>query len=303
MRNRLLIIIVALFFTLSSRAQTNRALLVVIDRYPAESGWNDIHAVNDLEIVSRMLVSNGYSKANISVLPNQTATKKAITEALDRLSRKSRAGDYVYIHFSCHGQQMADDNSDEPDGLDEALIPYDAKRRYSKGEYEGENHLRDDELGKILDGIRARIGPSGNLIVVMDACHSGTADRDADEDTFVRGSTYIFAPDDYVAQATDPDKVVLALSNDDRFASAAVFSACRPDQVNYEYKELQSGNYYGSLSYAFCRMVGSTDRNISTAAFCAGLKQQIECMFAERRRKQTPYFESTDDQKIFRIGR
>ena len=41
-----------------------------------------------------------------------------------------------------------DDNGDEEDGLDEALIPYDAQFWYAPGEYEGQNHLRDDELGE-----------------------------------------------------------------------------------------------------------------------------------------------------------
>lgn len=92
---------------------------------------------------------------------------------------------------------MADDNGDETDGLDEALIPYDAPRRYQKGVYVGEKHLRDDELGSLLDDIRKKTGDKGTVTLALDACHSGTADRDKGDDVYVRGTSYVFAPKDF----------------------------------------------------------------------------------------------------------
>ena len=155
------------FFSLYG--QENRALFVAIDNYPPNSGWAKIHATNDRNIIIPMLKKNGYKNENIKILLNENATKAAIIKGLNDLNKRSRKGDFIYIHFSCHGQQMADDNGDEPDGLDEALIPYDAKRRYAKGMYEGNNHLRDDELEYHLEKVRAKIGNTGNLTVVLDA--------------------------------------------------------------------------------------------------------------------------------------
>ncbi len=110
-------------------------------------------------------------------MTDKHATKKNIIQALQHLIKQLKAGDDVCLHFSCHGQQMEDDNGDEADELDEALIPYDAQSTYQKGIYEGENHLRDDELEKFLISIRQKIGIDGSVLITFDACHSGTANR------------------------------------------------------------------------------------------------------------------------------
>ena len=83
--------------------------------------------------------------------------------------------DELYIHFSGHGQQVTDVSGDEPDGLDEALIPYDAAIEYGRNGYKGQNHILDDELGVWLEALRESVGPKGVIVVALDACHSGDA--------------------------------------------------------------------------------------------------------------------------------
>jgi hypothetical protein len=70
----------------------------------------DIGALNDLRI---------YTDAD--------ATRANLEYAVTRwLPSVSRSGDTVFIHFSGHGGQIADDNGDESnDHLDEVLIPHD----------------------------------------------------------------------------------------------------------------------------------------------------------------------------------
>jgi hypothetical protein len=250
-----------------------------------------------------MLKRYGYKKNNITVLLNDKATKANVVNALSVMCNNAKAGDYIYIHFSCHGQQMIDDNNrDEPDGLDEALIPYDARRRYSRGIYEGENHLRDDLLGVFLNKIRTKTGAKGNVTVVLDACHSGTADRNGDDEWYARGTSYIFAPDSCRIQPPDNKSMSFHLEKGENLASIVVFSACKPDEINYEYKSGVDSTYYGSLSYALCKVL-KTNREKSNAEFYKLLDNEIQMMFAGRRRKQTPYFESTDDSRIFKISR
>ena len=296
------ILIVCLFVCSDLYSQTNKALFVAIDQYPANSGWSEIHATNDSKLVLPMLKRYGYKEANITVLLNEEATKANVVNALSAMCSKAKAGDYLYLHFSCHGQQMLDDNGDEPDGLDEALIPYDARRRYVKGIYEGESHLRDDLLGIFLNKIRAKIGATGNVTVVLDACHSGTADRDGNDEGYARGTSYVFAPDGYQTQLFDSEKISLHLQKDKHLAPITVFSACKPDEINYEYKSEADSTYYGSLSYALCKVL-KTDGERTNTEFCKLLNDEIETMFVGRRRKQTPYFESTDDSQIFKISR
>lgn len=144
---RFFIIWLSLLCVLCCQAQQRHALIVAIANYPKESGWNSIHSNNDLQILLPQFDRLGF---RINTLTDKQATKKNIIQALQHLIKQLKTGDNVCLHFSCHGQQMEDDNGDEADGLDEALIPYDAQSTYQKGIYEGENHLRDDELEKFL---------------------------------------------------------------------------------------------------------------------------------------------------------
>lgn len=143
---RYLLLLSCFTFCFTSLAQTNRALIVAIGNYPSDSGWEKIHSDNDQAIVLPMLLRRGYQKQNMEVLKDAQATNKKVIEALRQLDEKAQFGDFIYLHFSCHGRKMMDDNGDEEDGLEEFFILYDALYWYIPGKYEGQNHLRDDEI-------------------------------------------------------------------------------------------------------------------------------------------------------------
>ena len=167
-----------------ANAQNKRALVIGIGDYPEESGWCKIHGDNDISIVTEMLEENGFEQ--VQILCNKAATKKGIIDALDNLAKKATLGDVIYIHFSGHGQQITDLDGDEPDGYDEAWIPYDACKDYS-AKYKGQNHIVDDELFDFLNQLRAKVGDKGKIIVVSDACHSGSGSRGDEDEDVVRG--------------------------------------------------------------------------------------------------------------------
>lgn len=284
------------------QSQTNRALFVGISDYPVQNGWTEIHGADDYKLVLPMLKRSGYKMRNIRALLDEKATKAAIVEELKNLEKKSSEGDRIYIHFSCHGQQMADDNADESDGLDEAIIPYDAQYRFSVGKYEGENHLRDDELEVLLDKIRAKAGVSGNVIVVLDACHSGTGTRYGEEDEYIRGTTYVFAPEDYIPLEKGDKQFSLRLKKAADLSPISVFSACLDEETNNEYRTTD-GIFYGSLSYVFCKSAAIYSGNISNVDYSKKLKEELQMLMSRRKKKQTPYFESTNEKNIFQIGK
>lgn len=288
-------------FFAAATGQTSRALLVAIDNYPASGGWNEIHATNDIAIMVPLLKANGFQDSHITVLTDSMATKKNIMTALSNLATRSGKGDYVYLQFSCHGQLMLDDNGDEPEGYDESLIPYDAPRRFSRGVYEGHNHLRDDELSLFLDRIRLQVGATGNLFVVFDACHSGSADRDGDDDEYVRGTTYIFAPDGYTLPIIDPAKVVAAPKTGKNMSDLTVLSACQPGEVNYEHKA-SDGRYYGMLTYAICG-IGNEAGIVRVSDFFDRLQGLVQKMSEGKKRRQNLDLQSTNENKTFSIGR
>ena len=234
---RSILFILALAALLSSQAATKRALVIGIGDYPATSGWAKINGDKDIPMVEEMLIANGFSKQNIVELKNQQATCTAICREFENLIASAQKGDYVYIHFSGHGQQITDLNGDEDEGLDEAWIPYDAQFAYAKGKYEGQNHLIDDQLNQYFHRVREKIGTEGKIVIVADACHSGGGSRAEEEDSItyvVRGTSDAFV-------IPSPKKV----SAPTLYPIEWTFiSACKPYQCNYEYK----GN--GSLTYA-----------------------------------------------------
>lgn len=284
-------------------AQTNRALIVSIGTYPPDSGWETIHAGNDARLVGAHLSAHHFLKPNIALLSDTSATKAAITEALRRLCRTAEAGDAVYLHFSCHGQQMMDDNGDEEDGLDEALIPYDAGFWYLPGKYEGENHLRDDELGEWIHQIRRKITERGRLTVVLDACHSGTGNRENEPQDYVRGTAAVFAPDGYLPREGRHPELSLKLRPERTLAPTAVFSACLANEINYEYYDRALARYAGLLTVAFLETEKVAGGKLSVKLFAEELKKRMAALTAHRKgRKQTPYMECSHPEVYLKTG-
>ena len=178
-----------LLFANNAWGQSRYALLIGIGDYPEDSGWNKIHGDNDISIIKPTLIRQGFPEDAIFQLLDSAATKDNILKAFDDLAARLRSGDVAYIHFSGHGQQVSDLNGDEEDGFDEAWIPFDAKKKYEIGVYEGNNHLIDDELNAIFTRLRVRVGAKGKIIVIADACHSGSGSRgQLDDEVFVRGT-------------------------------------------------------------------------------------------------------------------
>ncbi len=153
---------------------------------------------------------------------------------------------------------MEDDNGDEADELDEALIPYDAQSTYQKGIYEGENHLRDDELEKFLISIRQKIGIDGSVLITFDACHSGTANRIEeyveDDDAPIRGTNVIFSSNPfYIAPGNKHIERKTKLAQQNGLSPICIISACQPFQRNFETKV--GNSYYGTLSYSLYKVL------------------------------------------------
>lgn len=243
-------IYIMLTVSVAVSAQTRRALVIGIGQQE-DKAWGKINGDRDVPYVMEMLKNAKFKMGNVKKLVNQQATKVAIVNAFNSLASQSKRGDIVYIHFSGHGQQMKDVHNDEKDGLDECWIPYDAYRKPCDKD-RGEKHLTDDEVNYYLNAIRDKIGDSGKMLVVIDACHSGDATR-GDEDEVVRGVEDIFeAIKSFIwGPPTDKGKTEVnpnAQVNKERWIT---ISACRSDQVNIEMKSPA----VGKLTYAIYNKV------------------------------------------------
>ena len=246
MKNIYLLLILSIFTQLVL-AQNKRALLVGISDYQCINkygGWNNIHGKNDIDMLNTTLKKSGVS---VSCLYDREATKAGISKALNLLASQCKVGDIVYLHFSTHGQPFEDDNGDEDDGWDESIVPVDAPIEYTKGKYEGENHLIDDELHKFCTRIRKAIGTKGMLYVVIDACHAGKASMGIEEEV-IRGTKAGFTRS---GKYYRPQKLergnFYQIPSSTSLGNVMFIEACRSYQVNKEIVE--KGKYYGALSY------------------------------------------------------
>lgn len=237
---------------------TNRALVVGIGKYKPNSGWIDINGDKDVSLIVPALVNNGFERANIKTLVNSEATKRNIKQELVSLSNVSKNGDTVYFHFSGHGQRVKDYNKDETNGLfDQSIVPYDACFDTRRG-YNGENHLIDDELAPLLNAIKVKLGKSGTLIVVIDACYSQGIDKGDEWDELNFDEEIIFHPRGTNDKFIPKDSTWLqSLKSPKSFSSGAVIyviSASRASEMNFQYRDPDTKKIYGSLSFCVAEL-------------------------------------------------
>ena len=239
-----IICLFCLFFAADCKAK-NRALLIGISQYSPNYEWPAISGTNDIDLIKGVL-----KDFSIKELKNDQATCENIKKELERLVQQSKPADIVYIHFSGHGQPVEDYDGDEADGWDEAFVPYDAGDKYVAGVYEGDRHLIDDTLNGYLERLRTKLGPSGFLYVVIDACHAGEEYRGEEEDDEApsRGSIVGISKNDkfFVAKLNNVKHYPIASESDK--SNIVMMEACRSYQVNREIK--RDDKFYGPLSYS-----------------------------------------------------
>lgn len=149
----------------------DRALLIGIGKYQnlAESQHlngpkNDLLSMNEL-----LTATLGFPAADVRILADEAATRDAILSSIDEwLVQGTAPGERAYLYFSGHGLQLADDNGDEQDGLDEALAPYDIVA----AEKDWDRVIRDDEIEALTAKLKDRV-----VTLVFDASYSGTVEN------------------------------------------------------------------------------------------------------------------------------
>lgn len=263
---RIVFIALLLFSILPLRSATKRALLVGISDYPAnktvkEAAWSPIHGTNDVQLIERTLRPQGF---RVTTLTNSNATASKIRKALSKLQSEVKPGDLICLHFSCHGQPYEDINGDEEDGWDESIIPYDAQMEYEKGKYEGSSHITDDELHSCIQNLMSKVGSTGLVCIVIDACHAGNSymGDEEEEEFFCRGTKKGFSPQTKSFHPRINAKGNFLISKSASQSDIIILEACRSYQSNYEIK--QSGKYYGPLSYYVSQVLATQKLSAST---------------------------------------
>jgi len=275
--------IVGLFCCVLCVQAEKRALVIGIGTYPdVDYGWPTIHGDNDIAFAKAMLLANGFKVGYIDMLRNEQAICNAIGKAFKKLIASAQTNDVVYIHFSGHGQQITDLDGDEADGWDEAWVAYDALMEPTAG-YRGEHHITDDQLNAWLKQLRKKIGVGGQIIVVSDACHSGTSTRNLNEPAEIRGSHSKFV----LGGIQRPFR-------QSRSMDWVSISACADNECNRQHR-LADGWQCGSLTYALYLL-----RNELTAIPLDQLADKLkETIIPLVSRPQTPQVEYTEAGTLF----
>lgn len=185
MLKRLLLTSALALSALPALARDNYALLIGASQYANldERYWLKGPA-NDVKLVATWLTTDApvpFPQDHVTLLADgvqgaQAPTLQAIRDAFATIAAEVKPGDFVYLHFSGHGTQApAQDAEAELDGLDELFLPIDIGP-WSDDVGAVENALVDDEIGKLIDSIRAK---GADVWAVFDSCHSGTVTRGA----------------------------------------------------------------------------------------------------------------------------
>jgi hypothetical protein len=150
----------------------DRALLIGVGRYAQfEEKLNGVSL--DIGMMREFVHLMGFKSHEIKVLEHEQASAANVYNAIENwLINGVRADDRVLFYFSGHGSQIPDENDDEDDQFDEVLLLYDTVLAEKRGQQTLNGVLLDDHLNHMLARMKSR-----NILVILDACHSGSATK------------------------------------------------------------------------------------------------------------------------------
>lgn len=163
----------ALVITMSVSAQAeDRALLIGVGEYAKYPSNINLPGIDlDINMMKQAAGLMGFD--SIKTLLNEQATLHNVTRTMNNyLVEGVNANDRVLIYYSGHGVNIPDENGDEVDGTDEVLSMNDMQPATINGKKSLTGVLIDDQFNAILNKI-----PSDNILVLVDACNSGTSTR------------------------------------------------------------------------------------------------------------------------------
>lgn len=156
-------------------AAGSKALLIGVGKYQLPN--NDLPGIDlDIENMRHVAGLMGIAPGDIRVLFDEQASYAGVKSALTTWLRDGVApDDRVLIYFSGHGTRVPDPRPSKAGEIDDALVLNDVRTAISGGRPTLANVLLGYEFGEALAAI-----PSRHILVLVDACHSGTATRTLD---------------------------------------------------------------------------------------------------------------------------
>lgn len=120
---------------------------------------------------------------NIRVVEN--ARRTDFEKSFAWVKDKAGENDLVLFYYSGHGTHIPDDNGDEADERDEAIVPYDLADEDNWNN--ADKYIRDDQLKAWIDDI-----PAGAVVTFFDSCFSGGMFKDFSQSGLLNGRPKFF---------------------------------------------------------------------------------------------------------------
>jgi len=209
----------------------------------------------DIAEMQRFARQLGFAEESIRTLTGEAVTAENLrNEFATFLSEGVSASDSLLIYYTGHGLQVADQNGDEEDRRDEVISMYDLApaARGWKGV------MLDDELGELLRAL-----PSDNIVVIVDACHSGTVTRGYSESVEVASLSWGDEPLSIKTLPFRPDPEAAAMAT--RSAGTAASDAAPAGVVTLSAAQDDEQSYSSSKGSLFTLALGEAFANLDGA--------------------------------------
>lgn len=273
--------------------RAKRALLIGIDKYPLVGQLDG--CVNDVELMQSILQESfGFPQEDMTLLRNEQASRDRILAALDLLVDQTGKDDIVVIHYAGHGSQMTDREGDEPDGMDETIVPFDSGRGRDPN-----RDITDDEIHVRLVKLGEKT-PFTTLI--FDSCHSGTITRD------VFGMKHRSIPADTRSKRDlPPSPIPGELWPDLRDATPTgwmpsggkyvLIAGCRDEETSFEYRPPEAGpdTAHGALTYFLAQEL----RRATPGSSYRDVFERAAANVTATNASQHPQTDGSTDREIF----
>lgn len=222
-----------------------RALLVGINYIGTPYRLNG--CINDVVNIEAFLRTLGYTEfikyTDDTLDSSKLPTRNNILIGFLNLLKEAKAGDELWFHYSGHGTLQLDRNRDEVSGQDSCICPSD----FTWSGFITDDIIRANLAVKVPAGVR--------LIIVLDACHSGTgADLrfKCDDNSYLKRGTRApktFNPDDWLIRQTITELRNYSMTSGDVF----LISGCADTQTSAD--ALIQNKWAGALTYAFLTLL------------------------------------------------
>lgn len=247
-----------------------KALLVGINNY-SDPYANLSGCINDITLMQDLL-SKHYSFDTITLLPDNQATFENITKSLRLLVSNTSPGDIILFHYSGHGSQVPDNNSDEKDHLDECLCPY---------ELDWDRMITDDILKDIFKDVNC------HSVVILDSCHSGTMLRKAGSIQTNVKPRFLNPPLSVLNRNGQKNWKVKRLNNITTH-NTILIAGCKEKQTSADAFIPEIAQYHGAFTYYLYQSLLKSKYNVSYSS----LVSQTRKLLKTQRFDQIPQLET-----------